>query len=138
MQRAASAHGADAGVAAANDIGFARPGLPTADGYVTQRTVVVTFGVARTAKLLLHELTHAEMATYTPYDTLPTWFNEGAAAMVATDTTRELYCQSRRELERWSEKTKGRRAVGDALVRLMRGVAEGTPFDLLYASGAAL
>ena len=154
-------------MAAAFDSGFARPGLETRDGYVTHRTVVVTFGVPRTAKILVHELTHAEMATYTPYDTLPTWFNEGAAAMVAgeprcppglpaavddlrrvetkatwqahlaaTDATRELYCQSRHELERWAKPLGGRRAVGDALVRVMRGVADGTPFDLLYATPA--
>jgi len=77
------AFGAPPANAAAKDLGFARDGVQTASGYVTQPMVVVTGPVAGTHRILTHELVHSEMKAYVPYDSLPTWFNEGVATMVA-------------------------------------------------------
>jgi hypothetical protein len=68
--------------AAASDLGFARDGVELAAGYVEHKVAVVTAG-PRAAQILAHEWVHAEMKAYVPYDSLPTWFNEGAATFVA-------------------------------------------------------
>jgi hypothetical protein len=75
--------GADPGTAASPDLGFARDGVQTSDGFLATRVVVVTGPVPRTQQILTHELVHAEMKAWTPYDALPTWFNEGMATWVA-------------------------------------------------------
>lgn len=65
------------------DLGFALDGVRTATGFLTHPTVVVTGPVEGTTRILTHELVHAEMKAYVPYDKLPTWFNEGMATLIA-------------------------------------------------------
>jgi hypothetical protein len=69
--------------AAATDLGFARDGVETRTGYEARSSVIVTGPVARTARILTHEFVHAEMKAWLPYDSMPTWFNEGVATYVA-------------------------------------------------------
>jgi hypothetical protein len=77
--------GAPAASAGASDLGFARDGLVTKEGYLATPVVVATGPVPNTAKILTHELVHAEMKSWAPYDALPTWFNEGMATWVADE-----------------------------------------------------
>lgn len=77
------AFGADARAAAAKDLGFASATVTTREGPSPRSAVVVTGPVARTSRILLHEMVHAEAKAYLPYDALPTWFQEGLATHVA-------------------------------------------------------
>jgi hypothetical protein len=83
--------GATPASASANDLGFARDGLPTATGFLSYPTVVVTAPGEGTARILTHELVHAEMKAYVPYDSLPTWFNEGMATFIAREPNCEAF-----------------------------------------------
>ncbi len=53
--------------------------------------MVVTGPVAGTALILTHEFVHAEMKAWLPYDSLPTWFNEGVATLVANEPNCDAY-----------------------------------------------
>jgi hypothetical protein len=77
--------GAPASAAASEDLGFASAEVLLDDGSIAPSTVVVTGPVAGTARILTHELVHAEMKTWIPYDGLPTWFNEGTATYFANE-----------------------------------------------------
>jgi hypothetical protein len=77
--------GAPPSAAAARDLGFARDGVHTASGFVARPMVVVTGPEEGTARILTHELVHAEMKAWVPYDSLPTWFNEGMATFLASE-----------------------------------------------------
>jgi hypothetical protein len=77
------AFGASAEAAAANDLGFASAQVTLDDGSISPSAVVATGPVAATPRILTHELVHAEMKAWVPYDLLPTWFNEGTATFLA-------------------------------------------------------
>ena len=77
------AFGASPEAAPAQDLGFARDGLQTTAGFIARPTVVATGPGPRTARILAHEFVHAEMKAWLPYDSLPTWFNEGVATLLA-------------------------------------------------------
>jgi hypothetical protein len=77
--------GAPAGDAAATDLGFARDGIQTEKGFVRYPTVIVSGPFEATPRILTHELVHAEMKAYAPYDATPTWFNEGMATLIANE-----------------------------------------------------
>ena len=66
------AFGASPQAAAANDLGFASAQVVLEDGSVAPSAVVVTGPVGGTARILTHELVHAEMKAWAPYDSLPT------------------------------------------------------------------
>lgn len=80
-----AAFGAPSSAAAADDLGFASAEVALDDGSVAPSAVVVTGPVSGTARILTHELVHAEMKAWAPYDAIPTWFNEGAATFVANE-----------------------------------------------------
>lgn len=75
--------GAPRSAAASKDLGFARDVVLTKDGPIEHSAVVVSSPVATTHRILTHEMVHAEMKAWVPYDALPTWFNEGVATFVA-------------------------------------------------------
>jgi hypothetical protein len=77
------AFGAAPAAANAKDLGFARDAVNTKSGPIARSIVVVTGPVSASARILTHELVHAEMKAWVPYDSLPTWFNEGMATLVA-------------------------------------------------------
>jgi hypothetical protein len=77
------AFGASPQAAAADDLGFASAQVMVEDGSLVPSAVVVTGPVAATARILTHELVHAEMKAWVAYDLLPTWFNEGTATFLA-------------------------------------------------------
>lgn len=85
------AFGAAPESASAADLGFARDGVMTSAGFMEHPTVIVTGPVARTASILTHELVHAEMKAWVPYDSLPTWFNEGVATLIADEPKCDAY-----------------------------------------------
>lgn len=85
------AFGAAPESASAADLGFARDGVMTSSGFMEYPTVIVTGPVARTANILTHELVHAEMKAWIPYDSLPTWFNEGVATLIADEPKCDAY-----------------------------------------------
>ena len=76
------AFGADPRAAHAADLGFA---AVTFAGPNPDRAVVVTGPNASTAGVLAHELVHARMKSWAPYDASPTWFNEGLATAIADE-----------------------------------------------------
>jgi hypothetical protein len=116
--------------------------------------VIVSGPYAGTARILTHERVHAEMKSWLPYDSLPTWFNEGVATVIAhepdcssqpqlsmfditqLDTkakwqahirnvgTLTTYCQARDRVAAWAEGA----ALAPALRQLMTSVANGEPF----------
>jgi hypothetical protein len=69
--------------ATSSDLGFARDGVTTTTGWRSVNVVVVTAPQLHTAQVLTHELVHATMKFWAPYDTSPTWFNEGLAVVIA-------------------------------------------------------
>jgi len=77
--------GAPPAAAASPDLGFARDGFVNPKGFVTTPVVVATGPVPNTALILTHELVHAEMKAWVPYDALPTWFMEGIATFIADE-----------------------------------------------------
>jgi hypothetical protein len=77
------AFGASPEAAAADDLGFASAQVVLEDGSLVPSAVVVTGPVTATPRILTHELVHAEMKAWAPYDRLPTWFNEGTATFLA-------------------------------------------------------
>lgn len=77
--------GAPPAAAPSTELGFARDGFATKTGYLATPVVIVTGPVLKTPKILTHEMVHAEMKAYAPYDSLPTWFNEGLAAWIANE-----------------------------------------------------
>ncbi len=78
------AFGAPPAAARSSDMGFASATANTPTGEPVNRSLVVASGpFPRTVHVLTHELVHAEMKAWTPYDSLPTWFNEGMATYVA-------------------------------------------------------
>lgn len=78
--------GASPDVARSNDLGFASAQAKTPSGERVDRSLVVASGpFASTTRVLTHELVHAEMKVWTPYDSLPTWFNEGMATFLASE-----------------------------------------------------
>jgi hypothetical protein len=79
------AFGAGPRVAASEDLGFASAQMVLEDGSVAPSAVVVTGPVGGTARILTHELVHAEMKAWVSYDSLPTWFNEGMATFIANE-----------------------------------------------------
>lgn len=79
------AFGAPLGAASANDLGFASAQVMLDDGSIAPSAVVVTGPVEGTARILTHELVHAEMKAWVAYDALPTWFNEGTATFIASE-----------------------------------------------------
>jgi hypothetical protein len=83
------AFGAPASAAAANDLGFASAEVVLGDGSLAPSAVVVTGPVAGTARILTHELVHAEMKAWVDYDSLPTWFNEGTATLLSSEPSCE-------------------------------------------------
>ncbi len=85
------AFGAPPANAEAQDLGFARDLVPTRDGLLEHSIVVVTGPVPGSARILTHELVHAEMKAWTPYDSLPTWFNEGMATFVADEPNCDMH-----------------------------------------------
>jgi hypothetical protein len=76
------AFGAAPRAAPASDLGFA---AVTFSREARNRAVVVTGPNASTARVLTHELVHARMKSWAPYDALPTWFNEGLATAIADE-----------------------------------------------------
>ncbi|APR76753.1 Hypothetical protein A7982_02100 [Minicystis rosea] len=79
------AFGASPRAAAAEDLGFASAQVVLDDDSIAPSAVVVTGPVSGTARILTHELVHAEMKAWIPYDALPTWFNEGTATFIADE-----------------------------------------------------
>ena len=77
--------GAPPAAAASLDLGFSRDALVTKDGLIDTPVVVATGPVFNTARILTHELVHAEMKSWVAYDALPTWFNEGMATWIANE-----------------------------------------------------
>jgi hypothetical protein len=77
--------GASPESAKASDLGFARDVVKTKSGPYAHSIVVVSTPYAGATRLLTHELVHAEMKAWVPYDDLPTWFNEGMATFVANE-----------------------------------------------------
>lgn len=116
-------YGADPRAAGSPDLGFAYTTLD-------EPAVVVTAMNDHTRRVLVHELVHAVMKTWAPYDATPVWFNEGTAtamadepacgpayasfdvtplvtkeawqAHIAEHSVRETYCQSRYAVEAWA------------------------------------
>ena len=76
------AFGAAPQVAHAADLGFADVSVPNVP---RDRAVVVTGPNGSTARVLTHELVHALMKSWAPYDALPTWLNEGLATAIADE-----------------------------------------------------
>ena len=62
------AFGAPAAAAWANDLGFASAQVMLDDGSLAPSAVVVTGPVEGTARILTHELLHAEMKAWVAYD----------------------------------------------------------------------
>lgn len=77
--------GAPSEVAASTELGFARDGVQTDSGFVKTNVLVVSGPYESTARVTFHEMVHAEMKSYVPYDALPTWFNEGVATFFADE-----------------------------------------------------
>lgn len=77
--------GAPSEVAASTELGFARDGVQTDTGFVKTNVIVVSGPYESTPRVTLHEMVHAEMKSYVPYDALPTWFNEGVATFFADE-----------------------------------------------------
>jgi len=77
--------GAPPRAATSEDLGFASAQVVLDDGSVPPSAVVVTGPVGGTARILTHELVHAEMKAWVAYDALPTWFNEGTATFIANE-----------------------------------------------------
>ena len=74
------AFGASPQAATSYDLGFASV---NAHGFAENRAVVVTGPNTLTRRILTHELVHAVMKSWVPYDALPIWFNEGLAVAIA-------------------------------------------------------
>lgn len=156
------AFGSDPDVAASS-IGFARDGVQTSSGFVERSTVIVTGPVTFTDRILTHELVHAEMKAWLPYDALPTWFNEGVAtylagepncgeyaamsslgieqldtkqkwqAHISTGNTLRTYCQARDRIESWAISLGDARAFTSELRNLMHAVAAGESLKHAFA-----
>jgi hypothetical protein len=77
--------GASPGAAPSKDLGFANARVPLDDWTMAPSAVVVTGPGEPTARILTHELVHAEMKAWIAYDALPTWFNEGTATFIASE-----------------------------------------------------
>lgn len=108
------AFGAPPANAGAQDLGFARDVVPTRDGLLAHSIVVVTGPVPGSARILTHELVHAEMKAWTPYDSLPTWFNEGMATFVADEPNCDLHPPaSEPRVELLTTKQEWERHLGD-------------------------
>lgn len=84
------AFGAPPTAASSNDMGFASAQVALDNGTIAASAVVVTAPVEGTARILTHELVHAEMKEWATYDSLPTWFNEGTATFIAQEPRCEL------------------------------------------------
>lgn len=84
--------GASPEAARADDLGFASAQAQTPSGERVNRSIVVASGpFPSTARVLTHELVHAEMKAWTSYDALPTWFNEGMATFLAGEPNCEAH-----------------------------------------------
>lgn len=159
------AFGAPAAAAAAEDLGFADTQVLLEDNTLAPSAVVVTGPVSGTAQILTHELVHAEMKTWAPYDAVPTWFNEGTATLLAsnprcdnvaatdfdvtrltskkqwqrhlqeTHKTKETYCAARHEVEKWMTRFDSDHLKAEALKSLLTSLANGAPFEKAFAAG---
>ena len=154
--------GASPAAASSDDFGFASADVTLADGAPVSSAVVVSGPFESSARVLTHELVHAEMKSWLPYDSLPTWFNEGTATFIANeppctaaaaarvdvttlatkaawqryldDTGRvhETYCAARAKVATWMQRFESDAMRTEGLRTLMTAVKRGTPFESAF------